>query len=260
MALLINKNEYTSRMNSSMKYKQEILPHIVGEKVLDFGCGTGMLTSLIKEKRPLSYVVGYDNSKEMLEIAQTYGDSNVKFTNVFPTEHFDTIILSGVLHEVFSYENGMSSVIELLKKLKDLLYENGKIIVRECLLVDKKEKLQARFTNQLDGFDFYSEYSKQYKWKVPDLILDRRGYKIVGCAESVLEFLNKYTWGWQSLPREINEKVYFADFFDWTSIEKSLELTMAIRTVLQKDYYKFLNKKVYNYSKGDTHIIVEFRK
>ncbi len=260
MALLINKSEYVARMNSSMKYKQEILSHITGEKVLDFGCGTGMLASLIKERSPLSYVVGYDASEEMLEVAQTYGRADVKFTKVFPTECFDTIILSGVLHEVFSYENGMVSVIELLKELKGLLYENGKIIVREGLVTDKKEQMQASFINQLDGFNFYAKYSNQYEWKVPNLILEESGYKVVGCAEAVLEFLNKYTWGWQSLPREIDEKVYFADFFDWNSIEKSLELTMTIRTVLQKDYYKFLNKKVYNYSKGDTHIIVEFRK
>ena len=64
----------------------------------------------------------------MLEIAQTYGDSNVKFTNVFPTEHFDTIILSGVLHEVFSYENGMSSVIELLKNSKICFMKTVKLL------------------------------------------------------------------------------------------------------------------------------------
>lgn len=100
MAILCDKENYITRMNEALKFKKEILRYIKGNSILDFGCGSGILASTIKEKSPNKYVVGYDQEPKMIEIAQAYGKAD-SFTTELPKKRFDTIILCSVLHEVF---------------------------------------------------------------------------------------------------------------------------------------------------------------
>lgn len=253
MALLVNKTQYIRRMNSALKHKKAILPHVVGPKVLDFGCGTGALTDLLREKAP--YVMGYDESFDMIEVARNYSP-HTSFTFVRPTEKFNTIVLSGVLHEVYSYQ-GEKAVRELIESLVDQLLPFCRLVIREAtyrplgfLHVPVKDNLHAK--------TFYDKYSEQYKWEVPDLALTASGYVLRGREQHVLEFLNTYTWGDASFPREVEERVYFHSIADWKCLADELKLSCDYFFVRQKDYYKHLSKlvDVSNIKHLNTHAIV----
>lgn len=254
MSILCDKDNYISRMNEAFKYKKEILKYIKGNRILDFGCGSGVVTSAIKEKNPDKYVVGYDQEPKMIEIAQAYGRAD-SFTTTFPTERFDTIILCSVLHEVFSYENGKESVTALITKLRDEnLTHGGRIIIRDgfTLSCDDENSVKFQFKDPIDGRRFYREYKKNYKWEKPNF----DGTYLTGTLNVVKEFLNKYTWGWDSLPREINEKVNFFSADEYLEMAKSLNFYPEYKLILQKGYFTYLRKKVIIDGMWNTHLIV----
>lgn len=263
MSLLCNKSEYIKRMNSAIKDKSVLLNYIVGEKVLDFGCGSGILSSLIAEKFPNKEVYGFDESVEMIKEAQMYGNDNVIFTsslNIYALT-FDTIILCSVLHEVYSYGEEEKSVYDLFKKLNEMLKPGGRIIVRDGFLTNGNSKISSTFIDQEDGFNFFKNYERGYKWEKPELRIGSDGYKVIGTLDTVKEFLNKYTWGWNSLPREVHEKINFFSQNDFRKLGDSFGYRTNVSYVLQKEYFEYLKQKVnLNKEIWDTTIIVIYDK
>ena len=257
MAILCEKEQYIAKMEEAFKYKKELLKYVKGSRILDFGCGSGIVASAIKQRNSDKYVVGYDQEPKMIEVAQTYGSAN-SFTTVFPTEKFDTIILSSVLHEVFSYENGKQSVIDLITKLRDNnLADGGIIIIRDGFTLDIEEcEIRTKFIDNIDGKRFYDFYVKNYKWEVPAF----DGKYIIGSVSVVKEFLNKYTWGWGSLPREINEKINFFSAKEYKEMAKSLGFYSEFKLISQKSYFTYLKKKVILDYTWDTHLVTILHK
>ncbi len=103
--------------------------------VLDLGCGNGRFADFLKtEKMEFENYLGIDNSKELLQIAEErhsrdkvqfmFGDLEESWENNL-TDKFDVIVIFGVMHHISTSEKR----VELLKKMKSLLDENGVIIV-----------------------------------------------------------------------------------------------------------------------------------
>lgn len=100
--------QYADR--ETQEKRMEILCDIGVEKdskVLDFGCGTGQMLSLLK--RTIGFegeYVGYDISPEAIDFAtNAHPDGRFEVRNILenpPTEEFDFVLLSGV------YNNAMS--------------------------------------------------------------------------------------------------------------------------------------------------------
>ena len=259
MALLCNQVEYIGRMNSALKEKSILLNYIKGNTILDFGCGSGILTALIAATFPEKEVTGFDESADMIREAQLTNDEKIFFTNSLSIykQHYDTIILCSVLHEVYSYGRQELSVYELFNKLKKMLNPGGRILVRDGFLLDgyNNRYAEVEFVDKKDGMSFLSEYIKNYRFEeVP--IAGGNG-KIVGYLNPIKEFLNKYTWGWNSLPREINEKVSFFYKKDFEELGSYFKFETETITVCQEEYFKYLDKKVILSNKPwDTTILV----
>ncbi|MDK2990242.1 MAG: tRNA (cmo5U34)-methyltransferase [Methanoculleus sp.] len=75
-------------------------------RVLELGCGTGILTAMIREECPDAEITGIDLSPEMLEAAAAKPDlAGVEFLaqdlrDAWPTDRYDAIVTSLCLHHV----------------------------------------------------------------------------------------------------------------------------------------------------------------
>jgi 2-polyprenyl-3-methyl-5-hydroxy-6-metoxy-1,4-benzoquinol methylase len=96
-----------------------------GKDVLDFGCGTGEVSSLIA-KRGAKSVLGIDYAPKAIEVAnRLHQNQNLSFTcaNVKNIHgRFDVVIALGTLEH-------MDNPLAALKKLKSLLKPKGSIII-----------------------------------------------------------------------------------------------------------------------------------
>ena len=91
-------------------------------RILELGCGTGILTAMIREEHPDAEVTGIDLSPEMLKVAAAKpGFKGVRFIaqdlrDAWPTGRYDAIITSLCLHHV-SKEDRVTVVRRALRAL-----------------------------------------------------------------------------------------------------------------------------------------------
>jgi len=95
------------------------------KQVLDVGCGTGLFSYMAAKKG--AKVIGIDYSKEAINIAQkSHIHPNLLYQNFdisnFPNKKFDIIVSLGTLEH-------MDNPFQILKKFKNFLKNNGKIII-----------------------------------------------------------------------------------------------------------------------------------
>jgi SAM-dependent methyltransferase len=74
------------------------------QSVLDFGCGTGTSSRLLREIFPRAEVLGLDVSAKSLDVArQLHGDLRIKFASTSecrPEERFHLVFCNGVFHHI----------------------------------------------------------------------------------------------------------------------------------------------------------------
>lgn len=118
-------------------------------KLLDFGCGTGLLTFFLIEN--VKEAVGVDTSKGMCEVftkkAKENNFNNVRVFNIDLTkedidEKFDVIVSSMSLHHVKDTQG-------ILKKFYNLLKENGYIATADLVKED------GTFHDDNEGVEHY---------------------------------------------------------------------------------------------------------
>lgn len=102
---------YISRMNKSMLDKVFFLDKIEPEAIVDYGCGNGDLLNFVSPYvDPSVHLFGYDNDRTMIQKAQAK-TSRITFASdlteimelVNKFKVHPTLVLSSVLHEVYSY-------------------------------------------------------------------------------------------------------------------------------------------------------------
>ena len=125
-----NASLYDDKHSFVFKYGEdlvELLRPKNGERILDLGCGTGYLTSLIAASG--ATVIGIDNSIEMVTKAKTEYP-NLEFqvqsaTDFHFDEHFDAIFSNAVLHWILEKEKAVDCIYENLKRQGRLVLEMG---------------------------------------------------------------------------------------------------------------------------------------
>ena len=215
--------------------------------------------------------MGFDKSDFMIERAKENYPNNIflsKFDELdaFILENglFNYIILNSLLHEIYSYEDGFVSVVELLKTLSKYLTNSGRIIVRDgvldtasCSNIHEVESFKLR--NVEEAKTFLNEYT--YLSPFPNHLTIQNG-NITGAWYEVREFLNKYTWGFDSLYREAKEIVNFASLEMYRNLfSKAGYVIEDMKLVKQEEYFTYLNKIIeVNDSRWNTKIVFSAKK
>lgn len=92
------------------------------KKILDFGCGDGLMTHFVKQQFPATELYGVDPSSESIEIAQkNYPDLTFAVSgdtlDFFQDNSFDVIYAAGVFHHIpfESHEHYTKELNRILK-------------------------------------------------------------------------------------------------------------------------------------------------
>lgn len=143
---------------------------IVGEKVLDLGCGNGRYFPFFQEKN-IDYF-GIDGSEKLIEIARKkFPEANFQEADVlklpFPDNFFDKVYSIAVFHHMPSEKLR----IQFLKEVKRVLKPNGLIVltvwktqtIKECCLIFKNIFLKLIGKTKLGWKDFLEPWGKKTK-------------------------------------------------------------------------------------------------
>lgn len=214
--MFLNQNAlYYERMASSIGDKARMIPFLKGQNILEIGFGGGELLDILETNHFNAH--GIDASEVSVSkvadrpyaenIVEAYAD---EILTHWKPETFDAVLLSSILHEVYSYGNrnghgrhSLGAVEETFDAINASLKTGGRIIIRDG--VKSSNWSQPVILTMLNGD---SQGVKNYLELQPfsDLSMEQVGPDIwAGNLQSVQEFAYTYTWGEQALPRESQE-------------------------------------------------------
>jgi 2-polyprenyl-3-methyl-5-hydroxy-6-metoxy-1,4-benzoquinol methylase len=114
------------------QYKSNYIARYLGSnfsgKILDYGCGIGLLSEVLLKQFPQAAIDGYDVSVASIERVPKFLKEQGKFTSdtSFLSPDYDVIVIANVLHHIEPADR--KAVIARLQKL---IKNNGKIIIFE---------------------------------------------------------------------------------------------------------------------------------
>lgn len=255
---------YFERMARSLKDKVKMLPHVKPGKVLDVGAGGGELTLALIELG--NDAIALDGSQEAISHIVDKGVPAVcNFTHevaqVFPSETFDTIVCSSILHEVFSYGDDTAdsaftvhSLENSIKQFHEVLVTGGRLVIRDGIApANRDEQIKILFKDP-DGVRMANKYLNMIPFRADTLpagmhevgfIVDEIEQSLIGDAHSIMEFLYTYTWGEASYEREAQELygVFTLDEYSAFLESHGFHITYA-EEYLQEGYPQHLKNKV----------------
>lgn len=147
-----NQAEYLSRMSSSpdkFKVAKDYCPRKI-KRALDVGCADGAVTRYLASLFPHINFKGIDINRSFINQARVKASAqalkNVKFELIQlrdlleRSERFGAIFFLSVLHEFYSYGEGMAAVAEAVADARELLTIDGRIIIRDMILPESSKQ------------------------------------------------------------------------------------------------------------------------
>ena len=125
-----------------------------GKKVLDVGCGTGIIT---KEISKITEVVGIDSSKEMVKIAKNKGIN---------------CIVSSALN--LPFKNKSFDVVVSTTVLQDIKREDWDVFISEVNRVTKRDAIISLLKRNKKSEELKKMFSKYFK--ILDLVEEEKDY------------------------------------------------------------------------------------
>lgn len=115
--------------NKNYEKETEFLKNFINmnDKLLDVGCGTGIHAALLADNG--FEIDGLDLNKEMLEIAKTRLKTNLYLQSILDiniNKKYNIIIS---MFAVFNHLKDTDELVQSLINLKNILYDDGKIII-----------------------------------------------------------------------------------------------------------------------------------
>jgi len=210
---------YFERMGTSFGDKARmVLPHLRGPAVLDVGAGGGELTAAIAAAgfRASALDAAPDAIDRLAalgvlhEVRRGYAEQAPQLFG----EPFDTIVVSALMHEVYSYGTspaadtpllGYDAVSLTLTRFRESLGEQGRLIIRDGVMPDRP--LEPAAVDGLSATDveaFHDYLRRSPHQGLRDLHLT--GRILTGTRHAIAEFLFTLTWGIETFPREALER------------------------------------------------------
>ena len=188
-----DQEEYTNAMILSSSDKTFFLNKIKTDVIVDFGCADGRILHEIEQLRPNKKLIGYDLSQEMLDKAKHMVSKDVLLTTEWNKAISEisncknpTLLLSSVIHEVYSYSNGklvqdfwnnkvfggdfkyivirdMISPLTLEKKYKKLFEEDVRK-VKSKFNKEYTDSFENRWGRMEDSYRTFIHFLLKYKY------------------------------------------------------------------------------------------------
>jgi SAM-dependent methyltransferase len=123
-------SRWSSYVNATIGETLNRLEINQGERILDLGCGTGVLIQRLLQVSPEIEVFGIDTSAEMLEIAKQKLPESVELKvgsadNLpFPSNYFDIVISTSAFHF-------FRDPSQALQEAKRVLKPNGRLVITD---------------------------------------------------------------------------------------------------------------------------------
>lgn len=144
--LLNDREGYLQRLAAGLHDKLRVARYLPADasNVLDVGCADGALTIALAASHPTLHFLGIDLDEGFIAQAQEQARRaalpNVAFRRSYlrdllaePTR-FDCVVFASVLHEFWTYGEGISSVLKALADAHELLNAGGTTIIRDMIL------------------------------------------------------------------------------------------------------------------------------
>lgn len=245
-----------------LKYK-DIKEAVLPGKIVDEGCADGALIVELAKDFPDSDIIGIEITSEFLarclerKRAGEFGGTFVQFHQrnlfdpIFEDNSINSTICNSTTHEIWSYGSGRESLSGYIEKKFKQLKSGGRLIIRDVVGPDNKNKEVWLKANKEDGSNdevfkefesreelsdhlsklstharfkrFADEFLKEMrdsgrrppesKVKYREEIIDNTSYFVLPLKHAV-EFMSRkdYTDNWKS---ELNEEFTFFDFLEW---------------------------------------------
>lgn len=234
---------YNQNMSKGLEDKLFFIKHLNLNKdksyiFVDFGCADGVLLDalygIMKVNGVNGYFIGYDISDTMIALAKTkfshYPANNVLFTTNWEdvtkklSIHSDmesVLILSSVIHEVYSYSQYPGDIKEFWERVLDTGFKY--ICVRDMMCSkDIERKTPNYFYTLLSACSVDTELRK-YLDSFEEVWGD-----VSKSNKQFIHFLLKYRWqiNWE---REVEENYFPIDLDEFLDRMKSYETTYLKR-------------------------------
>jgi len=221
---------YLERMARALNDKLRVEAFIPADArtVLDVGCSDGALTIAMAIKRPDVQFVGIDLNADFIAQATTKaaGVPNVTFECIYlrqvlaRPERFDVVTFCSVLHEFYTYGEGISSVLKGLADAHEMLEPGGQIIIRDMMLGD-----YARSATLHVAAIAAKIAASPWAGHVPDFV---ERYGALDTLANVNHYLLKYPYAnnWQ---HELGEYYVAVTFEQYEQIFKLLGMVLQIK-------------------------------
>ncbi len=251
-----NYQLYLKRMTESMKYSTKgLIPVLASkaEKILDVGCGSGVMLNALEKNNHKSHLTGLDLNMEAINKLKMLGKEwklyHMNFMDLKKVK-YDAIIFSSILHEISSYYSDVDlrftdiPIYEALLKANQLLYKDGFIILRDGLLVPEKNwdrKCIIHFINPEDSFWLYKfrgDFRGFDKLNINKTIINLPNNEFMVNEGFLKEFLYTFTWGEESYPREINERFGILTQNNWEELIKRCGFKIDTIVESREEYEK----------------------
>jgi len=268
----INKLIYNGKQkfldeNLGKNDKKRMIHYVIGNEILEIGCGSGVNLDMIEKTFPTANVRGIDISEKVIETLELKKQiqhkkwnailGNGLYLNQFvENDSLDTIIFCSVIHELFSYVEwqnkkfNYNTVKTVLQNAYKALKVGGRIIIRDGIKTENNDIIRKIVFNNKESFNFLKQYCKDFKGRDITFkdISNNKECAVEMKVNDCMEFLYTLTWGYDSYKYEVQEQYGYFSPIEYDKFIKELFgnkiKILELSTYLQNGYIKSLKGSI----------------
>jgi len=248
-----NYELYLQRMTQSISQSSKgLIPFFAAQckRILDVGCGSGILMNAIQAVNPEAKIVGIDINQAAVDtcLEQNLDVRNATLSDLVEAgEKFDCVIFSSVLHEFSSYDEKtpfkVDPIVDAIEDASKIIEKGGFIIIRDGIREGRARKDEIVAINFKNPEDY--QWITRFKNEFPDYQDTAECVAMNTLTrENAKEFLYTYTWGEKSWNREVVERFGILTIEEWKDIVRECEFEIKNLMISAEEYRKYLAPKI----------------